>query len=355
MAHGQQGNGHIEAIGAVERKAAAAPAAHVQAQQGPAGAHQAAEPARNAQAAESGKEGQEARGREQGQLAPNAPDDLDLSPAAREEQEQRRQEAEEKRQAEIEALMAEIEQLKAQIEQAHQQKDERKAEQLGDRLQGLETQLGGLIDGVQGGGAARGAGAAGQGGAGMPDLIPRPPMAGGMPGMNAGGGRGGFNPMGGGVGGFNPMLQGQGGGRGLAAGNHAPAANPNVEIPSFGPKANKAQVGQMLEAASQKYGIPANILKAVAWQESGWNQNALSFDGHHGKGIMQIDDRFHAFARTQDVFDPAKNIDYGARYLKEQFEKTGSWAGALKRYNGGSAYPPKVLALAEQQPWQKYA
>ena len=352
MAHGQQGNGHVDAIGAVERKTAAAPAAELHPHQGPAGAQQAAEPGKEGQAAH------EPHGREQGHLAANAPDNLDLSPAAREEQDQRRQEAEEKRQVEIQALMAEIEQIKAQIEQAHQQKDGHKAEQLTDRLQGLETQLGGLVDGVQGGGAARGAGAAGQGGGGTPDLIPRPPMAGGMQGMNGGGGRGGhggFNPMGGGLGGFNPMLQGTGGGRGLAAGNHAPAANPNVQIPSFGPKADKSQVGQMLDAASQKYGIPANILKAVAWQESGWNQNALSFDGHHGKGIMQIDDRFHAFARTQDAFDPAKNIDYGARYLKEQFEKTGSWAGALKRYNGGDAYPPKVLALAEQQPWQKFA
>ena len=111
----------------------------------------------------------------------------------------------------------------------------------------------------------------------------------------------------------------------------------------------------MLDAASQKYGIPPNVLKAVAWQESKWNAKALSFDGQHGKGVMQIDDRFHQFARTPDVFDPAKNIDYGAKYLSDLYQKTGSWSAALKRYNGGSDYPPKVLALAQQQPWGSVA
>jgi soluble lytic murein transglycosylase-like protein len=110
----------------------------------------------------------------------------------------------------------------------------------------------------------------------------------------------------------------------------------------------------MLDAASDKYGIPPNILKAVAWKESRWRPGALSFDGQHGKGVMQIDDRFHQFAKTQDVFDPAKNIDYGAKYLADLYEKTGSWSAALKRYNGGSDYPPKVLALAEQRPWKRY-
>ncbi|HXE73124.1 MAG TPA: transglycosylase SLT domain-containing protein, partial [Candidatus Nitrosotenuis sp.] len=155
-------------------------------------------------------------------------------------------------------------------------------------------------------------------------------------------------------GGANPFGAGAPGGQGLAGQQPAPPANPNVQIPNFGKNPDKAQINQMLEAAAQKYGIPPNILKAVAWQESGWNPRALSFDGQHGKGIMQIDDRFHEFARTPDVFDPAKNIDYGARFLANLYKQTGSWSGALKRYNGGSSYPPKILALAEQRPWERY-
>jgi hypothetical protein len=136
--------------------------------------------------------------------------------------------------------------------------------------------------------------------------------------------------------------------------NNVQPANPNAKIPDFGPNANKKEVGQMLDAASEKYGIPPNILKAVAWQESGWNPKALSYDGQHGKGVMQIDDRFHQFARTQDVFDPKKNIDYGAKYLASLKDKYGSWNEALHHYNGGSTYAGKINSLAQQQPWNKY-
>lgn len=47
--------------------------------------------------------------------------------------------------------------------------------------------------------------------------------------------------------------------------------------------------------------------------------------------------------------------DYGDKYLAGLYKETGSWQGALKRYNGGDSYPPKVLALAEQQPWNRGA
>jgi hypothetical protein len=136
--------------------------------------------------------------------------------------------------------------------------------------------------------------------------------------------------------------------------NNVKPANPNTEIPDFGKNANKKEIGTMLDAASEKYGIPPNILKAVAWQESGWKPDALSFDGQHGKGVMQIDDRFHQFARTQDVFDPKKNIDYGAKYLASLKDKYGSWNEALHHYNGGSTYAGKINNLAQQQPWTKY-
>ncbi len=198
---------------------------------------------------------------------------------------------------------------------------------------------------------------------GMPGMMGNNMMGGGMPGFGMPGGFG--SPMGmsmPGMGGGYGM-PGMGGGYGMPGGGYgspvgmnngvgsAPQAQPGTQIPSYGPNANKAQVGQMLDAAARKYGIPPNILKAVAWQESTWRPNARSFDGGHGKGVMQIDDRFHAFARTNDVFDPAKNIDYGAKYLSDLYKKTGDWNAALKRYNGGSSYPPKIMSLAQKQPW----
>jgi hypothetical protein len=130
--------------------------------------------------------------------------------------------------------------------------------------------------------------------------------------------------------------------------------NPGMNIPSYGPNANMGQVGGMLNAAAMKYGIPPDLLKAVAWQESGWKTNASSFDGGHGKGVMQIDDRFHQLARTGQVWDPATNIDYGAHYLRDLYNKTGNWQEALRRYNGGRDYPPRIMAHMQSKPWQRH-
>jgi hypothetical protein len=117
------------------------------------------------------------------------------------------------------------------------------------------------------------------------------------------------------------------------------------------PLQGKAFIGQLLDQAAAQDGIPPDILKAVAWQESGWDPNALSYDGQHGKGVMQIDDRYHAFATTPAVFDPAQNIAYGAHYLKQLFDQEGTWSAALTDYNGSSAYARGVLALAQSRPW----
>lgn len=255
------------------------------------------------------------------------------------EEEEKQKEYEEK----IKELEKKIEDIQKQIADVLAQGDIKQAQILIGRLQDTQDELDKIKEAGPGGyqGWAPTAAPAGQ------------PVASGIPG---GGMTGGGFPVGGIGGGF------PGGGvpspGGFPAGDPTAGvkpANPNVQIPNFGPNPSKAEIGKMLDAASEKYGIPPNILKAVAWQESGWRANASSFDGGHGKGIMQIDDRFHEFARTQDVWDPAKNIDYGARYLAGLYKETGSWEAALKRYNGGSDYPPKVLALAQQQPWQQYA
>ncbi len=131
-------------------------------------------------------------------------------------------------------------------------------------------------------------------------------------------------------------------------------ANSEKEIPDFGKKPTKEQLNQQLDAAAEKYGIPPKILKAVAWKESTWNPKAKSFDGQHGKGVMQIDDRSHKFAKTDAVWDPKKNIDYGSKYLSELYEKTGSWDAALKKYNGGSKYPGRVAKIAGDEPWTEH-
>ncbi len=58
-------------------------------------------------------------------------------------------------------------------------------------------------------------------------------------------------------------------------------------------------------------------------------------------GCMQINVRFHGgrFASLADMFDPAQNVDYAARFLKTLKAETGFWTLAVARYNAGPGNP----------------
>ncbi len=88
-----------------------------------------------------------------------------------------------------------------------------------------------------------------------------------------------------------------------------------------------AYASQIVQAA-QKHGVSAQLLAAVAAQETGGpGSNAGSNivgDGGHGRGLFQIDDRWHTFARDPSAMDPQANADYAA----------GMISGLLRRYGG---------------------
>jgi soluble lytic murein transglycosylase-like protein len=101
--------------------------------------------------------------------------------------------------------------------------------------------------------------------------------------------------------------------------------------------------------------VPITLAQAVAWQESKWNTQALSFDQGHGKGLFQIDDRFHPFAETPDVWDAAKNANYGCALLHSLHQEYGNWPEAIMHYNGSGdesrLYAFHVWYYSQTQPW----
>jgi Bacterial SH3 domain/Transglycosylase SLT domain len=124
-------------------------------------------------------------------------------------------------------------------------------------------------------------------------------------------------------------------------GEHLAAANPY-----------KAAV----TAATAPYSkwLNPSILAAIGSRESNWG-NALDSEGKgdngHGRGIMQIDDRYHqTFLDTKDWRDPGVNIQYAvdnvlAAYYTELDQKTNLEGfdllrGAIASYNAG---PSKVV------------
>ena len=58
-------------------------------------------------------------------------------------------------------------------------------------------------------------------------------------------------------------------------------------------------------------------------------------------GCMQINHRYHAaeFPSLAAMFDPRRNVDYAAHFLKALRAETGSWTLAVARYNAGPDRP----------------
>lgn len=123
-----------------------------------------------------------------------------------------------------------------------------------------------------------------------------------------------------------------------------------------------AEYAGLVNDAATTYGVSAPWLAGMLQAESAWNPRAVSRAGAQGLGQLMP-----GTARrlgVSDPFDPAQNIDGSARYLKQQYERFGSWELALAAYNAGPgaviryggippfaetrAYVPRVKTLAEQ-------
>ena len=93
------------------------------------------------------------------------------------------------------------------------------------------------------------------------------------------------------------------------------------------------EVERLIEKIAPKYGVPVDIAKAQALQESGGRTGATS-----GKGAMGVFQLMPETARELGVTDPrdlTQNITGGMKYMAQQKQHTGSWELALAAYNAG--------------------
>ena len=121
--------------------------------------------------------------------------------------------------------------------------------------------------------------------------------------------------------------------------------------------------------ASVASGVPLNVLYSVGLTETGHrgelglydmnvdgravHSNSLSqamarFAAARAEGAkfidvgcMQINVHFHGgdFSSLPEMFDPARNVDYAANFLKTLKAQAGSWTLAVARYNAGPGAP----------------
>jgi soluble lytic murein transglycosylase-like protein len=90
----------------------------------------------------------------------------------------------------------------------------------------------------------------------------------------------------------------------------------------------------LIQEASDKHSVDANLLKAVIAAESAGHANARS--SQNAKGLMQLIDSTATEMGVQNVWDPRQNIEGGARYLAGLMTRfRGDLERAVASYNAG--------------------
>lgn len=105
----------------------------------------------------------------------------------------------------------------------------------------------------------------------------------------------------------------------------------NGAVPKYRGRYN-GEYAVLARVAAQKHGVPEDLFLRLVMQESRFNPKALSHKG--AIGLAQLMPAT-AKALGVDPHNPAENLDGGARYLKIQYRKFGSWRLALAAYNAG--------------------
>lgn len=106
---------------------------------------------------------------------------------------------------------------------------------------------------------------------------------------------------------------------------------------------------EYFQDSAVKHGVPVHILLAVASRETGIG-TAEQFqmykgDFGNGKGIMQIDQRWHSdFTSTYAPNDHKANIEYGTSLLAQNLKaNSGDWRKAIAAYNAGQGNVNKAV------------
>ncbi len=150
-------------------------------------------------------------------------------------------------------------------------------------------------------------------------------------------------------------------------------SQPEKNAPTEGAPAGECSIGSrypdsirqwcgLIESAASRYGLQPDLLAAVMLQESGGNPNAYSSSG--AVGLLQVMPRdgiaagfqcengpcFANRPTMEQLFDPAFNVDYGARMLSGLIARSGSLRDGLLAYGPmdvGYHYADLVLTIMQ--------
>ena len=97
---------------------------------------------------------------------------------------------------------------------------------------------------------------------------------------------------------------------------------------------------------ADELGIPANIFTGMIEKESGWNPRAVGSSGDIGLGqltpVIYKSDQYKT-----NPWNPIDNLRTSAKFLRDEFNRLGSWRDALAAYNSGWNPNAKGYAYAD--------
>ena len=125
------------------------------------------------------------------------------------------------------------------------------------------------------------------------------------------------------------------------------------EKPKVNPRYSTKKYDDIIANASQQYDVSFPLLKAIIKAESDFDPRAVSKKG--AKGLMQIMPENFKPLGIKDPFDPSQNINAGARYFKQMYDRfKGKLALSLAAYNAGPTAVERYKTVPPYEETEEY-
>jgi hypothetical protein len=109
----------------------------------------------------------------------------------------------------------------------------------------------------------------------------------------------------------------------------------------------KAPYRDLIQAASSRYSVDADLITSIIAAESNFDPRAVS--RRNARGLMQLLPETASRLGVQNIFDPRENIDGGTRYLRDLLQRyRNDLALTLAAYNAG---PERVRQYGRVPPF----
>jgi len=125
------------------------------------------------------------------------------------------------------------------------------------------------------------------------------------------------------------------------------------EKPQITDRYSTEKYDELISDASERHGVSFSLLKAVIKAESDFDPHAVSKKG--ATGLMQIMPENFKPLGIRDPFDPWENINAGARYFKQMYDRfKGKLALSLAAYNAGPTAVDRYKTIPPYEETEEY-